>query len=627
MKTFVHEVLRRSRTSGNILQAALCYLEAIRSKVPEILQQERMGIRAHYQPDTLIQPATDAELTREAELAGLEETSVIVDPYDPLKTVVSKDCDADFDAQDNFETSSAYSSCSLQVQPSESFTLSSTTSSLPSPLLCPRRAFLASLILASKFFQDKCYSNRAWAKLSGLPPREIGRCERALGQALEWRLWVGKTSPSAPTPRTLARAQSESSIFIPANARTSTKNIFSMQCASGTPQAPLRRCATLPEEILSRSSCDKNSKGRQTTRNVIFPAPVIHTEACDANMEDQTTDQPVSFTYECVNGISISVSNARTPTSWNLSSLTRVTPVQVPKLPLSPIRPLPPIRPAIAQFKCRPSKTACSQMPTDRKYGWITQNRNVLPFQPSQSMKTRSTVPLMAFLSKRQVSTRSRHRLLSSIRNSALLGDTACGLLVNTFRRSSPLLPTNPSLPRSSWPSFVPSCPRLPFGIYLALLTVYTLSSTPRSFGLLLLFLPLFVMKYFYPRPMFALDFPPLTEWLNITCFNIPLYCSIGFTLSALFSMMWTLQDFFKHSCSIRVLLDQGGVLKCAAPCVIHNLSIICTVKLVLQVVCKICYCSSIDSFFLTDLLIDRHDHNSTKNSGCTSWQEMLQLR
>ena len=54
MKTFVHEVLRRSQTSGNILQTALCYLEPIHSKVPEILQQEKMGIRAYYQPDSLI---------------------------------------------------------------------------------------------------------------------------------------------------------------------------------------------------------------------------------------------------------------------------------------------------------------------------------------------------------------------------------------------------------------------------------------------------------------------------------------------------------------------------------------------------------------------------------------------
>ncbi|KAJ7578618.1 hypothetical protein C8J56DRAFT_797215 [Mycena floridula] len=30
--------------------------------------------------------------------------------------------------------------------------------------------------------------SRAWAKLSGLPAREIGRCERAFGDALDWRL-------------------------------------------------------------------------------------------------------------------------------------------------------------------------------------------------------------------------------------------------------------------------------------------------------------------------------------------------------------------------------------------------------------------------------------------------------
>ena len=61
-----------------------------------------------------------------------------------------------------------------------------------SPLLCPRRKLLAALILASKFLQDRCYSNRAWDKLFGLPPREVGRCERALGEAMEWRLWVAR---------------------------------------------------------------------------------------------------------------------------------------------------------------------------------------------------------------------------------------------------------------------------------------------------------------------------------------------------------------------------------------------------------------------------------------------------
>ena len=100
---------------------------------------------------------------------------------------------------------------------------------LPSPLLCPRRTFLAALILASKFSQDKCYSNRAWAKLSGLPPREIGRCERVLGIALDWRLWVGKksltpdvvtsASGSVTTARSVVQSRSEICVVTPPSAR------------------------------------------------------------------------------------------------------------------------------------------------------------------------------------------------------------------------------------------------------------------------------------------------------------------------------------------------------------------------------------------------------------------------
>ncbi|KAH9066054.1 hypothetical protein EDB83DRAFT_2179824, partial [Lactarius deliciosus] len=55
---------------------------------------------------------------------------------------------------------------------------------------CPRRASLASLILVSRFMQSERYSNRAWAKLAGLPTREINHCKRTLGEALAWRLWV-----------------------------------------------------------------------------------------------------------------------------------------------------------------------------------------------------------------------------------------------------------------------------------------------------------------------------------------------------------------------------------------------------------------------------------------------------
>ena len=47
-----------------------------------------------------------------------------------------------------------------------------------SPLPCPCRTFLTSLISASNFVQDRCYSDRAWVKFSGLAL--MSRCERAL---------------------------------------------------------------------------------------------------------------------------------------------------------------------------------------------------------------------------------------------------------------------------------------------------------------------------------------------------------------------------------------------------------------------------------------------------------------
>lgn len=47
IKGFVDEVLRQSPTSGSGLQTTLCYLEAIRSKVPELVQKEKNGSGVH----------------------------------------------------------------------------------------------------------------------------------------------------------------------------------------------------------------------------------------------------------------------------------------------------------------------------------------------------------------------------------------------------------------------------------------------------------------------------------------------------------------------------------------------------------------------------------------------------
>jgi hypothetical protein len=62
--------------------------------------------------------------------------------------------------------------------------------------MCPRRAFLSALIVAHKFLHDRVYSNRAWAKVSGLEVTEIGKGELALACLLDWKLWVGREDGS-----------------------------------------------------------------------------------------------------------------------------------------------------------------------------------------------------------------------------------------------------------------------------------------------------------------------------------------------------------------------------------------------------------------------------------------------
>ncbi|KAI7885373.1 hypothetical protein K492DRAFT_234163 [Lichtheimia hyalospora FSU 10163] len=59
-------------------------------------------------------------------------------------------------------------------------------------IACGRRMFLASLICAHKFLQDKTYKNLAWSKVSGLSVNEINHAERVMLQLLDWSLYVKK---------------------------------------------------------------------------------------------------------------------------------------------------------------------------------------------------------------------------------------------------------------------------------------------------------------------------------------------------------------------------------------------------------------------------------------------------
>ena len=108
LRTFIQEVLKRSKTSYSTLQVALYYLVLIKSCIPRL----------------------------------------------------------DFTMEQSEESHAARA------------------------MQCGRRMFLAALILASKYLQDRNYSARAWSKISGLKVSEINTNEMAFVTAVDWKLHV-----------------------------------------------------------------------------------------------------------------------------------------------------------------------------------------------------------------------------------------------------------------------------------------------------------------------------------------------------------------------------------------------------------------------------------------------------
>lgn len=249
LKGFVHEVVRRSRTSQGVLQTALCYLEAVRMKVPDVLRRHnREG--AGPNPDDVAESRIIIGDPDDDGFSATVDTST--SNWDSVPTVRIDDDDEPLptapqtqpmlfspDSDTSSSMSDAASPPAYTPQPSHS---------LPSPILCPRRTFLACLILASKFMQDRSYSNRAWAKLAGLPPREIGRCERAVGNLLEWRLWVGKGMSVSNRPamgnRSVTRSRSDGDVLYGSGTAAAVHS--PLRSAVPRQASALQRYSTLP---------------------------------------------------------------------------------------------------------------------------------------------------------------------------------------------------------------------------------------------------------------------------------------------------------------------------------------------------------------------------------------------
>ncbi|KAI7848972.1 hypothetical protein BDC45DRAFT_402144, partial [Circinella umbellata] len=55
---------------------------------------------------------------------------------------------------------------------------------------CPRRMFLASLIVASKYVQDKTYRNSAWASIARIHVHQVNMAERIFLELCDYQLYM-----------------------------------------------------------------------------------------------------------------------------------------------------------------------------------------------------------------------------------------------------------------------------------------------------------------------------------------------------------------------------------------------------------------------------------------------------
>ncbi|GAA6034110.1 hypothetical protein JCM8097_000700 [Rhodosporidiobolus ruineniae] len=161
---FVKEVLRRSRTSCSTLQLALYYLHKARREIRNTVADA---------------DKSRGEMKRlEAELKAVKHAAAAVGTS-PRHSYPSPP-GSPSDSHDEHEGEVDHAVPAAVAAVSELGARFSALLDLQtSPVLCGRRMFLASLISASKYLQDRNYSNRAWAKISGLSVQEINKNERA----------------------------------------------------------------------------------------------------------------------------------------------------------------------------------------------------------------------------------------------------------------------------------------------------------------------------------------------------------------------------------------------------------------------------------------------------------------
>ncbi|KAF9360273.1 hypothetical protein BGX26_009956 [Mortierella sp. AD094] len=305
LRTFIQETLKRSRSSYSTLQTALFYLYKIRNKVPCAYLKRRQDqlysthqILSASQSTTglMTPPASPYHAQNIADFSHMQGSDYfslrsLSDSKPVLPSPLSSTCSmasaspasgysptsstssTSPSSTTSSPTSSSGSPCSVSSNSSSTTSTSSSSSSSSSSgqsnriIYCGRRTFLAALMVASKYLQDRNYSNKAWAKISGLSIKEINANELIFLKLIDYSLFVSHDTFMRWTALLTADA-AHASAFAARSLSVPPMVLNGSHIRYGPSKTALVGCAPIPsEKDESADTCGLQSVS-ETSRNV-----------------------------------------------------------------------------------------------------------------------------------------------------------------------------------------------------------------------------------------------------------------------------------------------------------------------------------------------------------------------
>ncbi|GAA5965887.1 hypothetical protein JCM3765_006477 [Sporobolomyces pararoseus] len=268
---FVREVLRRSRTSCSTLQLSLYYLHKLRKPIRDQLELAEKSKNKIWKLAAATSTTSGIEESFEKkDISSSEGEKSSIEKIYFENQVGGGDGGVNAypsppespDTPLNLPSTSPVPTTSIDKEEEEESEeplterLTRLLEVQKSPLLCGRRMFLSSLISASKYLQDRNYSNKAWSKISGLGIQEINRNEKSFLELIEWDLHLKAQDFKRWTDR------------LNTLTTTTSRQGLVRSCSEYLPTPPLLPTPT-PTPTSTTSSSSSTSSIHPTTSNLV----------------------------------------------------------------------------------------------------------------------------------------------------------------------------------------------------------------------------------------------------------------------------------------------------------------------------------------------------------------------